>query len=313
VLVGRADTHLPSSAEAHPSPPTLNHSPRPPDPPGCSTLVARLPRKLALLSFVSLASLASPRALDDVGHVGYEAIVRPLRELQLTSAIPGLLSVVHVDRGDRVEAGQLLAALESSVERASLELARARARSGTGLQLARQRFTRAEVKFERHAALHDRSLISDEEFSDLRDEKRAAELALRKAEEDEGLARLELERARRRLELRSVRSPVDGVVLVRNLSGGELVSHSSGAPILTLAQLDPLRIDVRVPVSELGSLRAGVVARVWLDATRSAHLGSVAVVDPVVDPSTETVGVRVLVPNPEHSIPAGLRCRVIFP
>ncbi len=132
--------------------------------------------------------------------------------------------------------------------------------------------------------------------------------------EDKALAVLELARAQARLDLRTVRSPIDGVVVERHMSPGELVSRTQNDVILELAQLDPLFVEVRVPQSMLASLRTGMKAIVRPEAPFERDIEcEVTVVDPAVEAPSGSLRVRLALPNPDHSIPAGVRCRVRFP
>lgn len=88
-------------------------------------------------------------------------------------------------------------------------------------------------------------------------------MALLEAEENQRLARLELQRAMAGLGLRTIRSPIIGVVVKRFLSPGEFAGE---APLLRLAQLDPLRVEVFAPVSLLGQISVGMSAQVLPEA-----------------------------------------------
>ena len=64
------------------------------------------------------------------GRDSLDCVIQPSREVQLSSAVSGILEAIEVDRGDAVTQGQLLARLNSGVERASAELARLAIREG---------------------------------------------------------------------------------------------------------------------------------------------------------------------------------------
>lgn len=88
---------------------------------------------------------------------------------------------------------------------------------------------------------------------------------------------------------------------------------SGGSPVLKAAQLNPLRVEVIVPVSWLGKVSVGAQAEILPEAPmNSVHVARVTVVDPVVDAASGTVGIRLELPNPEYSLPAGLKCKVRF-
>ena len=110
---------------------------------------------------------------------------------------------------------------------------------------------------------------------------------------------------------RQLRSPLDGVVVERLLLPGEYRNEQS--PILTLAQIDPLRVEVFVPTSHYGRIRTGSIAKVHPEQPLGGEYeATVKVVDRVLDAASGTFGVRLELPNPTLSIPAGIRCRVVF-
>jgi multidrug efflux pump subunit AcrA (membrane-fusion protein) len=130
------------------------------------------------------------------------------------------------------------------------------------------------------------------------------------AEEQEQLAAQELAHSRALLEQRTLRSPIDGVVVERHKSPGELANEE---PILELVEIDPLHVEVMVPVELFGRIEVGTPGLVRLEAPIGGeHEASVVVVDPTVDGASGTFRVRLELPNPEHRIPAGLECHVQF-
>jgi multidrug efflux pump subunit AcrA (membrane-fusion protein) len=124
------------------------------------------------------------------------------------------------------------------------------------------------------------------------------------------LAELELQRAIAELELRTIRSPITGVVRERLLSKGEFAKQN---PILRLAQIDPLRVEVFAPVSMLGEITVGMTAQVMPESpVKGTYSARVTIVDQVVDAASGTFGVRLELPNAEYRLPAGLKCKVRF-
>lgn len=92
---------------------------------------------------------------------------------------------------------------------------------------------------------------------------------------------------------------------------GEFVSDDE---ILRLVQLDPLHIEVVVPVEYLDSIRTGMQATVHpQQPVGGEYQAEVVTVDQVVDAASGTFGVRLALPNHEYKLPAGLRCTVAFP
>jgi multidrug efflux pump subunit AcrA (membrane-fusion protein) len=96
----------------------------------------------------------------------------------------------------------------------------------------------------------------------------------------------------------------------RLLSPGELTRQT---PIMKLAQINPLYVEVFAPLSWLGKLKPGMPVGIRFDGQHNGvHPATITVVNPVVDPVSGTFGVRLELPNPNNVIPAGLACTAEF-
>lgn len=104
------------------------------------------------------------------------------------------------------------------------------------------------------------------------------------------IARLELKEAEERHKRRIISSPVNGVVAARLLGPAEYVGEN---PILTIARIDPLYVEVVAPVSYFGQIKSGSKATVFPEApVGGEYSAQVIVVDKVIDAASGTFGVR---------------------
>jgi RND family efflux transporter MFP subunit len=261
-------------------------------------------RALAPSALCLLASVAGaqPGELD--------CLVEPTETVVVSAAVIGVVESVLVDRGDVVEKDQVLATLEASVERAAVATARARAEFGADLEGAEARFALESRRRERSQQLFREGILSDVEVDEAESAWIVARLDRDRAREQKELAALELKRARAALDLRTVRSPVDGVVVKRILAPGE---YADPPQVLELAAIDPLRVEAFAPVALLGSISIGMGGVVLPEEpVGGRYEAKVTVVDRVVDAASGTFGVRLELPNPDHAISAGLKCRLRF-
>jgi len=214
----------------------------------------------------------------------FEGLVEPYLEVKISSGVPGILDEVLVQRGDFVKKDQVLARLQSDVEKATCDLTRAKAEF-------------AARKAKRNQELAKRQMISSNDKDEL--------------ETEAQILQLELKEMEARLKQRTITSPIDGVVVKRSKSPGEFVQEDV---ILNLAQIDPLRVEVVVPIRYYGKISVGMRADVeWEAPVLGLQKAAVKVVDPVVDAASGTIGIRLEVPNPKHELPAGTKCWVRFP
>lgn len=254
---------------------------------------------------LSVLLLASPVAAEEL-----DCLIQPKTTVQLSTPVEGVISEVLVDRGDVVERDQVLVRLESSVERASVQMARARVEETGELVQSRVQLEYAARTLERRDELNRRSVISEQDLDEARSQHELAKAGVRQAEEEMRLAELQLQRARASLGLRTIRSPINGVVTQRFYEPGEFADTRA---ILELAQVDPLEVEVFAPVSLLGRVQPGMTARVLPEEPfGGGYQATVSVIDPVIDAASGTFGVRLELPNSDLSIPAGLNCRLQF-
>ncbi len=239
-----------------------------------------------------------------------DCVIEPSEIVDVGSAVPGVVQSIHAFRSDMVEKGAVIVELESTVEQAALQLARTRAALNTGIKLRQENATLGHLTQKRNQELLKKSVISVQEMDTLKTETRVAELQVRQEKDNKRIAGLEFRRARAVLQRRTIRSPVDGVVMERFKSVGEYVEDE---PMLRLAQLDPLHVEVIVPVDYLGHISPGMRARVTAVVPNSeTHLATVERVDVVSDAASGTYGVQLSLPNPNYEVPAGLRCHLSF-
>lgn len=176
--------------------------------------------------FTSILATSLFVSITAVNAEEHECLIEPYQIVAVGSAVIGIIDSVSVDRGDTVSKGQLVAQLDHKLEDVALTL------SETHLSYLRK-------QFERFSTLQLKSLASDEQYDQTKNE---LELA-------------ELEVVRRRLlsNQKAIISPITGVVVERLLSVGEYVYEQ--APIMKIAQVDPLNVEVLLPVSFYNAIK----------------------------------------------------------
>ena len=222
----------------------------------------------------------------------------------------GLISEVLVDRGDVVKKGQVVARLEFAVEEAELTMAKARAANDLTILSDRAKAEFEDRKGERARELRKTEAMTISNAEEAETAAKVAESELQEALVNQQLLQLEVTRASELLKLRTISSPIDGVVMERTLGPGEYVG-SDQTHLLTIAQIDPLSVEVYVPVSLSGKIQVGMTGEVYPEIG-GRYVAHVTVVDRVYDAASATIGVRLELPNPDNAIPAGLTCRVRF-
>ena len=237
-------------------------------------------------------------------------VIKPYAEISIGTPVEGVIQTVPVDRGDWVTKGQVIVTLESSLEEATVALAKSKAEAEAALKSSQVKIGFSTRKLERALDLFKTNSIARHEVDEAQTEKALAEMSYQEASENKRQAELELNRATAALHLHSIRSPITGVVVDRLLSPGELARQT---PVMKLAQINPLRVEVFAPISLLGRLKTGMRADVRPEGKgQPVHQAKIMVVNKVVDSASGTFGIRLEMPNPNNAISAGLACTVEF-
>ncbi len=240
----------------------------------------------------------------------FNCVVLPDAVVEVSSGTDGRIEHIGVERGDVVAAGQVLASLESGVEKANVALARAKADIDTEIHLREARLGFDRRRKERIQSLYQKAATSPQERDDADSEAVLSHWLLKQARDNKRLAQLELARAEELLALRTVRSPIGGVVVERYKWPGEFVEDE---PIVGVARLDPLRVEVIVPVEQHGQIIRHMTAKVLTEtAPDQPRVATVTVVDPMGDPASGTFRVALALPNPGNELLGGIKCMAEF-
>ena len=259
---------------------------------------------------------AGPRFAEsfDVEPLAIESLdclIVPGEIVQIGSSTTGLLSNVPVGRGDIVTKGQVIAELESGVERAGVALSQERSDSKAEVDRTTARLVFQSRQETRLRELYENKTVSRESLDKVEIERVIAEHAVREAKVNHRLAELDLVRSKEMLKQRTIVSPIAGVVMERELYVGEYVNETSH--IMEIAQIDPLNVEVFVPLEMYDRVVVGTPATVMLkEPLTGSFQAETVIVDYVMDAGSSTFGVRLRLDNPDHTIPTGVKCQLIF-
>lgn len=243
----------------------------------------------------------------------HECLIESNRVVEIRSPVEGLIAKVTVERGDSIKAGQVLIELDSTVERAAVEVAQYRAKMMGPVTAARSRLEFARKKATRFSSLQGQSFVSAQQKDEAEAEARLAEAEVVNATEQRELARIEYTRALSLLEQRTLRSPFDGYVTDRNLNVGDLADpNAASLAILRVSELDPLKVVVTLPLALMGKVKTGVRAKVTTEDGLFTAQAEVSSVDAELDAKSGTFRAHLKLANPDNQIPAGIRCEAEF-
>lgn len=242
----------------------------------------------------------------------YEAAgtIRARTSATLSSRVMGYVREIRVQPGDRVNAGQLVATLESrelesgvkQAQAAEVEARSAVAEAEQAIAAAKAQTALARSTFARMDTLHQKKSISEQEFDEAQARLRTAEATLEMAQAKRkqldariAQARQGVDAAETMLGFTKIHAPFAGLVTEKPGSAGQLATP--GMPLVTLEQGRAYRLEAAVEESMLGSIRVGQKVSVRLDASSEVLEARVDEIVPAVDPQSRAFVVKVGLPG----------------
>ena len=221
--------------------------------------------------------------------------------------VPGRIKTISVDLGSVVSRGQVIAQLESEdyrlrVQQSEASLAQARARLGLApdgaddnidpektatVRQARAVLDEARFNRDRAAKLVEQGVIARSDFDSATAAYKVAEGRYQDAYEEirnrQGLLaqrRSEVALARQQLKDTAIYAPLDGIVQEKRTSVGEYLA--SGAPVVNIVKMDPLRLRAEIPERESRNVQTGQNVRVTVEGDPNVYLGQIRRLSPVI-------------------------------
>lgn len=242
--------------------------------------VATAPRRVR----VAIAKTGTPMT-----EVKLPATSSPLRSTQLFAKTTGFLRKNHVEVGDAVKLGQVLADVDSREMDQELVLAEARvAESKANMGIV-------QGTAERNADLSKQGVVSKQQADDTRAAANSAEATLK-------IRQADVERLRALRSYQKVVAPFDGTVLRRNVDPGALVGPAGAASValFEIAAVDVLRVVVDVPQAFAKDITTAVEVQVYMPQTpNKIAKGKVARTSAALDPATRTRRTEIEIPGGE--------------
>jgi membrane fusion protein, heavy metal efflux system len=235
-------------------------------------------------------------------------LIGPMRVADIGSPVTGIVGQINVDIGDAVRQGQPLVVLRSEVEAAGEKSAKTRWSIDADIRSAQASLLLANQRFTRATGLLSEGFVSPQAVEQARAEQEVAAQRVAQSKGQREVLATDLNVVRAQVEQRTVRAPFDGVIVERFRHPGERVEDR---PVLRLATLNPLRVDLVVPAARFGQfkLRDRIAVQPELPGVAAAN-AEVTHVDRVIDAASNTYRVRLSLANPGHKLPAGARCSV---
>jgi RND family efflux transporter MFP subunit len=253
-----------------------------------------------------------------------------IRQVTLACDRPGVVKSVEFREGDAVEAKQQVVLIADDVARANLAVAEKKASNDVDVRFSQKARDVADVEYQKNVEANDKAAAKSKgegkqtvvavpqlEIDKLKLAAQKAELSIEQAENELALNKLTAEQARAELATYSVIAPFDGVVTRVYKHPGEAVRQ--GDPILELVNVDRVRIEGRVALSDVRAIKLKHKVRVKLNDPEfdlpeesEEFEGRVTFVDVTVDPVTRETRVWAEVDNRDNILRAGLMAEMVI-
>ena len=227
-------------------------------------------------------------------------------EVNLSTEQPGRVTAIHVNEGEKVEAGQLLLQIDDERYVKTVEQREAAVRMQE-IAIERQRTNLANVRqqWERTAELSSRGLIDQDSFDTATNSLRIAEIDLRSAQEQLRQAQAQLEQAEDDLRKTQVFAPINGTVTSLDIEVGETAISSStnvpGSSLMTIADTSTILTEVNVDEADIASIEVG----------QKAEIFALAFPDDPVEGIIESIAVSAKVAEGEQGRSFAIKIRII--
>lgn len=242
-------------------------------------------------------------------------IVQPLRAVEVGTQVNGPVQKLYVDFNDHVRAGDLVAQIDPTVYQARLAQDEANlASSLANVEQTRAKLVQAEKELARSRTLAGREMLSQSELDGAVAARDALAAQLKVTEATVAQARAALRLSTANLGYTTIRSPVEGVVVARNVDEGQTVVASMTAQILfrIATDLKDIQVEASVPEADIGSVRPGQPVTFTVDAYDESFTGTVAQVRLAATTVQNVVTYPVIVsaPNPDRKLFPGMTANI---
>ena len=236
-----------------------------------------------------------PTSMSEV--VTATGTMESVTSVDVGTQVTGIIQNLYADYNDTVKKGQLLAELEKTLLDSELRSADANMAS------AKASYEYAKKNYERDKALHNEQLISDYEFQTSQRDYDVARLSYEKSQADRV-------RAAKNLNYAEIYSPIDGIIISREVEVGQtVVSSMNVANLYVIADLDNMQVVGNVDEADIGQVKVGQHVTFTVDAyTNDTFNGTVTQVrlNPTTESNVVTYEVIVNAPNPDHKLIPGM-------
>jgi RND family efflux transporter MFP subunit len=257
----------------------------------------------------------SARVMDLESTLQISGSLAPQTRVAVHPKLPGTLSSVRVQIGDRVREGEVVATLDRREIDAQVDAAAAAVDvAHAGLESAEAALANAVLEHDRANNLFEKGAIPRQRLDGADTAHRAASAGRSLARANLAQAQAALRRAQEVQRDATLTSPITGVVLERNYDAGSQVGPGSEKPVVAVADLRVMKLEAGVSELEAGRLRPGMDARVTAQAKPGQLFhGRLAAIAPEVNARNRHFQIEVRIDNSDAALLSGMYATAAIP
>jgi len=221
---------------------------------------------------------------SETGQITLSGATEPETTVDLGFMVSGKINQITVQEGQTIKSGQLIAGLDPTDYR-------------LGVDIANANVARVQDEYNRLSILNQRGSIAPADYQ-------KAVIGLREVKAHQQLAAKNLRETR-------LYAPISGIVARRGADPGEIISQ--GMALFSIVDIQPIKVRASVPEAEVGQVKTGQAAQVYISALDTTLTGKVSLIGAVADPASRTYTVKIDLPNKNATIRPGMVADVRLP
>lgn len=210
-------------------------------------------------------------------YINLVGTVKANKTIVVSAEESGRLESIKVDKGSRLNRGDTIAKIESSMLEANFNQATAQ------YELAKLNYNNAKNLYENDGGISETDYLT--------------------AQYNMEMAKAQMDAAEERLSNTTISSPSQAIVVNKMVEEGELVGP--GTPVVQIMDLSKVKVETGIPENEISYFETGTQAEITLDAyPERTFKGTIRYISPAVDPMNRTFEAEIELPNPDHLLKA---------
>lgn len=231
-----------------------------------------------------------------IQSIEYNGDIKAEYEVKVFSKVPDRIEQFFKDEGDFVKKGEPIAKIiATTIEQAARQ-------TEAALVAAKAQEANLRIEYERAERLNRENAMSKQQYDGIKTQFEAVKAQVEQAE-------AAVKSAKSLLGDATIKAPISGIIGTRYYEAGDMANPAM--PLVTIVQMDRVKITFNATEEDLGKLQTGQAAKVFVKSyTNQVFEGKITKISPVLDPLTRMAKVEVIIKNPDKKLKPGMYARI---